>query len=532
MKTLKALIGFLIWTAPVVGEMTTAPVSTQQGSVIGYLLGQTKVFKGIPFAASPTGKLRFSPPVSPPPRAAALLATRDPAECAQPSVNQDGSIVVIGSEDCLKLNIWTPAGATAGSNLPVMVFIHGGGYLVGSSTDDIYHIRTYDGRLVSERAGIVVVTIQYRLGALGYMAHPSFPAGTGNFGLLDQVEALAWVSKNIRNFGGDPSRVTLFGQSAGGGSVRAVLATSRSQGLVQRAILESGPDLYHTLQQSLEFGTKLSSILGCEEIPSSEALKCLRSKSASDFVIQQFNSTPDNFVPKLINLGVPIEYLPTVDGNILKTMPTEALRGGMSAGVTILVGSTSEEATNNIPTKFSSPVVIDQLRLDLGEKTTNEALSRYATLYPNAREGWQYTPLDYQVMKIVTDYGGFCHQQATAKATERNGVNVRTAPAYRYEFNYLTPIGDTIQSAFHGVELLYVFQTLGKIPVLPTPDSLKVERNMLEYWTSFAKTGVPSATGAARAIPYSSAEDNILLLNANSSNQSHYRSEICALFGS
>jgi para-nitrobenzyl esterase len=217
-------------------------VVTDHGAVRGVVSGDTYAYRGIPYAAPPVGPLRWRPPAP----AACFDGVRDAAmfgaRCPQTSDNGEGEVV--GDEDCLQLNVVTPRAASAEPR-PILFWIHGGGFQSGSSSNETFGVNIYDPQEVVERTGVIVVTINYRLGPLGWLAHPTLAAedshqSTGNYGHLDQIAALAWVKANARAFGGDPDRVTIYGESAGGASVCNLISSPLAAGLFSGAIMQSG----------------------------------------------------------------------------------------------------------------------------------------------------------------------------------------------------------------------------------------------------------------------------------------------------
>ena len=254
------------------------------GVVRGVADGNTYAYKGIPFAAPPTGPLRFAPPAPP----ACWGNVRDASTAGPVCMQFDSQHQnIVGDEDCLTLNLWTPATATASSHLPVLFFIHGGGHQIGDQSELASSVLLYNGRPLVESQNVVLVTANYRLGPLGYLANAQLAAAdphgsTGNYGTLDQIAALKWVQDNIQPFGGDASRVMVFGESAGGEAVCTLLASPLAAGLFSSAVSESGPCLALALDKAESYGDTVVSAVGCTgdaDVPA-----CLRGKSASDLV--------------------------------------------------------------------------------------------------------------------------------------------------------------------------------------------------------------------------------------------------------
>jgi len=263
------------------GAPASLSLVTDSGPIEGALLGTSRVFLGVPYAEPPVGSLRWRPPAPKTPWQEPRVSIARGPTCAQGSP-LDGAFATGSSEDCLTLNVWTPE-RPGSAPLPVLVWIHGGGYILGSGGDG-----AYDGQAFSETTHSVVVTINYRLGPFGFLAMPELkqedPAlpSSGNYGLQDQRAALAWVKANAAVFGGDPERITIFGESAGGASVCQHMASPASAGLFARAIIESGPcDLISEEADAFAQGADFAAALGCS---GADMLGCLRAKSTEQVI--------------------------------------------------------------------------------------------------------------------------------------------------------------------------------------------------------------------------------------------------------
>jgi para-nitrobenzyl esterase len=428
-------------------------VHTQQGMVRGVVTGDHRVFSGIPYAAPPVGNLRWRSPQPPESWDGVRGATRPGSACAQPDLNGK----LIGSEDCLYLNVNTPTD-TSGPK-PVMVWLHGGGFVSGSGND-------YDPtRLVQQ--GVVVVTVNYRLGALGFLMDGDDPA-SGNYGLADQQAALRWVHDNIAAFGGDPANVTLFGQSAGAFSVCAQLASPQAHGLFQKAIIQSGPcaDPFVTSDVARDRDASWASSLGCSDIA------CLRSKplSALAAVSDEQVSTP---LGRLRDLP----WEPVVGTSTLPGQPMDALRQGAAKGIPIIEGTTRDEMRWFVAGEYDQkgkPLTAEEYPAVVTQVFGAEAPAVLAQ-YPLGN----YPSPGVALATLLTDWGakvGSC----TALATDE--VANQTTPVYAYEFaqDSGTQIGGFDLGAAHSEELPYLFGP-----------SNELSRKMVTYWTTFAKTGNP-----------------------------------------
>ncbi|GGP96259.1 carboxylic ester hydrolase [Streptomyces roseolilacinus] len=451
-------------------------VTTRYGQVRGKTSGTAHSFLGLPYAAPPVGTLRWKPP-SPPARRPGVRDAGTPGNPCVQHVRSSpwGNLAGPGtpSEDCLYLNVHTPAQRSL-QRRPVMVWIHGGGFTVGSGA-------FYDGGTLASRGDVVVVTLNYRLGAFGYLAHPDLaqesPQGlSGNYGLLDQQAALRWVHDNIAAFGGDPGNVTVFGESAGGGSVCHHLVSPRTTGLFDRAIAQSGcgfPLPTHASQQNR--GRTWADSLGCADVA------CLRAKTADELLTA--------------STGPTTRWTPNVDGRVLPLQVPDALESGRFHRVPVLQGTTADEGRLTVATTYDLagrqltaadyPVAVRALH---GERA-DEILTRY----PLTDHG---TPAE-ALGAILTDSQFACPQSRTA------GLMAEHTPSYQYEFadrhamDHLNlPIGFPI-GAPHGSEIRYVFGG-----VAGPPAQRALSDRMLDYWTGFARTGVPHAVNAPRWKPF------------------------------
>ncbi|MER6348067.1 carboxylesterase/lipase family protein [Streptomyces sp. NPDC001595] len=447
-------------------------VTTRYGQVQGKAGDTAHSFLGIPYAAPPVGSQRWKPPSGP----ARWSGVRDATTPGNPCVQRGGSTPwgdLAGpgtpSEDCLYLNVYTPAQRSL-QKRPVMVWIHGGGFTVGSGT-------FYDGGNLAAKGDVVVVNFNYRLGAFGYFAHPDLaresPQGlSGNYGVLDQQAALRWVQANIAAFGGDPDNVTIFGESAGGGSVCQQLVSPLTLGLFDRAIAQSGCGFPLPTQESQQnSGQSWANSLGCADVA------CLRTKTAEELLTASTAPTA--------------RWTPNVDGTILPLQVPDALERGRFHRVPVLQGTTADEGRLTVATTYDLagrrltaegyPVAVRAL---YGART-DEILARY----PLSDYG---TPAE-ALGAVFTDSQFACLQSRTA------GLMAQHTRSYQYEFadrhamDYLNmPVSFPI-GAPHGSEIRYVFGS-----VTGTPAQNALSDRMLGYWTNFARTGIPYAANAPR----------------------------------
>ena len=471
-----SLLGALTLCAQSLALQEQAPrVDAPAGPVIGEQSEGVLSFKGIPYAQPPVGALRWAPPQPLTPWSEPLTATAFGPACIQrnrPSTSIYYSDVSPVSEDCLSLNIWTPENA---ENAPVFVWIHGGALAAGSSSEALY-----DGAAMA-RQGIVVVSINYRLGVLGWMAHPdlseeSEQGVSGNYGLLDQITALNWVQDNIAAFGGDPDRVTIGGESAGGLSVMYLLASPLARGLFDQAIAQSAymistPELSaprHGEFAAEGIGAYVANQLGHMSIEG------LRGMDAEE----------------LTERAIASGYLAsgTIDGHVLERQLVETFERGEQAPVPVLAGFNDGEIRSlrmlapPVPERPSTyaPQIRDRYR-DLADE--------FLALYPG--DDLQDTLFD-----IVRDAMYGWTAEKLARSQEALGQ-----PGFLYLFDHGYPAAEALDlHAFHAAELPYVFNAADRTPPYwpPLPDT-EEEATFVNavhgYWVSFIKTGAPHAPG-------------------------------------
>lgn len=472
-------------------------VTTDAGVVAGTASGQTCVYKGIPFAASPAAEMRWRPPAPAAPWRCIRSATTFGNVCPQLSGTN-----VIGDEDCLNLNIWAPQ---SDAPLPVMVYLYGGGNRTGSnrSAGGISH----DGQYIAEHGPAIVVTANYRLGALGWLAHPALDAesasGTsGNYGIMDQVAALKWVQRNITAFGGDPGRVLLFGESSGAQDSWVLLASPFGKGLFTNMLSESaGPANFY--QQSLAdyenaVGIPAVNAIGCGT--AADAVACLRATPASE-VVQKAPGTGG-----LKHGGS--TYQPVVDGYILPDTAFEVVRQGRHNHVPVVLGSNTAEASHPVfaaPTAVATEdayvAAISDLFSVYGQDLINEVLARY----PAAN----YTTPRAAYVDAATDYRWTCPNRRMANALSKS----QDEPVFRYIFNHPVPTGPAAPlGAYHTEELMWVFHTFSSQvsgAFTPSADDLALSDEMIGYWTRFAATQDPNNESAVHWPVYGKNADNM-----------------------
>lgn len=454
------------------------------GSLQGVSEGGIRVFRGIPYAEAPTGDLRWKPPVGKAPWDGVLDASEFGPACIQPHDRNSTSVYARSeplpmSEDCLTLNVWAVDDA---KNAPVFVWIHGGAFWGGSGREELY-----DGTRLAEE-GVVVVTLNYRVGALGYLAHPELSAESprgvsGNYGLLDQIEALRWVQQNISAFGGDPSNVTIAGESAGALSVVYLMASPEARGLFSKAIAQSAylvsmPELKtvnHGTLPAEASGQALAAALGAE------SLEDLR---AMDAVTLNDGAAANQFTP-----------LGNADGVILPKQLVDVFESGEQADVPLLVGFNSGEV-KSMPILAPPPPATEVEYKNTIHRQYADLSDDFLKLYPSR---------DMQESVFATTTHALYGWTAEKLAREQTKLG---QPAYLYLFDHGYPAADKAGlRGFHASELPYVFGTMDwtgpRWPRIPdTAEEHAYSDAMVRYWASFAKSGAPEAELGGAWDPY------------------------------
>jgi para-nitrobenzyl esterase len=461
---------------PIPGNSAAASgptVITAAGALEGRRDGALRVFKGVPYASAPVGEARWRPPTSLPRWAGVKQAMEFGPACTQPTP-RDTSIYANdlrpSSEDCLTLNIWTPAAA---ARAPVLVWIHGGALQTGSSKESLY-----DGTKLAAH-GLVVVSINYRLGVLGYMAHPELSAESrlgisGNYGLLDQIEALRWIKRNIDAFGGDPSNVTIAGESAGALSVMYLMASPDARGLFSKAIAQSAYMISTPELKQSRFGAPAAEAAGAKlaaalHAPNIAALRAMDPQALTDAAAAAY------FAP----FGV-------VDGHVLPRQLVEVFDRGEQARVPLLAGFNSGEIRSLVflaPPAPASPAEYERIIRDRYGDLADEFLR----LYPsnNLRESILATTRDALY--------GWTAQRLVARQAALG------QPSFLYLFDHGYPNADAADlKGFHASELPFVFGTMTQTPprwpkIPATPEEAALSAAMLDYWSSFARNAQPRA---------------------------------------
>jgi para-nitrobenzyl esterase len=468
-------------------------VVTVQGSVRGHGDEGTTAFQGIPFARPPTGDLRWKPPAPPGCIAGVLEAAGFGPACPQ----LDGDTGdYLGDEDCLTLNVWTPAALPASAaDRPVLFFVHGGGNSLGSASETASGLPMYGGEALAAATGAVVVTAQYRIGPLGFLSHDGLAAespqqASGNYGILDLVSALAWVRGNIAAFGGDPSRVLLFGESAGAQDTCMLLVSPLAKGLFGAALMESGGCPGTKKADALAVGLDLEGAAGCSAEP--DPVACLRGRSPQELL--------EAMPPEVNVAGAQAPWQPHVDGWVLPDAPMDMLAAGEHNDVPFVVGVNADETARSIPQGVTEAQYQALVKATFGLLSAKVLAEYEVADYGSAWSAYYH---------LTTDLKFICPARQIAAAAAKGG----SSPVFRYFFAetvdwaLLEPFG-----AFHGVELMFVFDRLANALYDPPPEETGLMDAIQGYWSSLAADGVPSAAGQPSWPKYAPASDDALVL--------------------
>jgi para-nitrobenzyl esterase len=483
----------LVAAASVLGSLSPAAAQTEPtvtvdaGMIRGVASNGVAAFKGIPYAAPPVGALRWRAPQPVAPWRDARQATEYGLDCVQKPI--PGDAAASGGkfgEDCLFLNVWCPAGTKPGAALPVLVWIHGGGFLNGGSSAPMF-----DGSALA-RQGLVVASLNYRLGRLGFFMHPALKAAgeeaLGNYGFLDQLAALQWVQRNIAQFGGDAQQVTIAGESAGGVSVMHHLAWPAAHGLFHRAVVMSGGGRTYGIGASRaraeQAGLAFAQSMGITG-SGADALAALRALPAQkvngDLSMEALLTKPDTYA------GAPI-----VDGKIVTgmDMPGEALRTRTAANVPVLIGTTGDD----LPVLF--PPRDDPLSFFGAEAAAAKAVYFADGVSPAIA-----------IKNIAVDIT--MHEPARFVARQMTAAG---RPAWLYRFGYVAESLQPTGTAEHAKELPYLFGTL-EVPygAAVAPKDHAIADMFMGYIAAFAKTGNPNRTGLPRWPRYDAAKSDLMM---------------------
>jgi para-nitrobenzyl esterase len=484
---LAAMLGTALFAAAVMRAADSAPkVKVDTGKLEGESDGTINAFLGIPYATPPVGNLRWKPPARAAKWKGARKATEFGSRCMQGAIYSDMIFRDPGiNEDCLYLNVWVPAKSMRSkSKLPVMVWIYGGGFAAGATSEP-----RQDGTNLAKE-GVVVVSMNYRLGIFGFFAHPELAKesgrnSAGNYGLLDQVAALEWVKRNIAAFGGDPGNVTIFGESAGSFSVSDLMASPVAKGLFQKAIGESGGAFasqglpFRTLEQSAETGAKFG-----EEVLGAKTLADLRAIPAQKVLDAAVNDKN-------------VRFAPNVDGYFLPEAVPAIFAAGKQSDVPLLAGWNKDEGSFDASKENAQAALKETAQKQFGDKA-----DEFLRLYPGAT--------DEQAARSMADFAGDRFIAFSTWKWMESQKKTGKSPVYRYRFDIQHPADPKRPpnaGAYHSAEIEFVFGALDSETWISwRPEDHTLSEQMRKYWSNFARTGDPNGPGLPKWPVYDAAD--------------------------
>ena len=477
-------------------------------------------FRGVRYAQPPVGNLRWRPPVEYRANSQELVQAHSfGSGCTQPD-SPSRYTKIIGSEDCLFLNVWRPSGVSSDKKLPVMVFIYGGAYIIGSTsieygTDESGKtVYAYEGANLARDNNVVFVTMNYRVGTFGFLAHSGLSReagyhGSGNYGFLDQVEALRWIQRNIGAFGGDPGKVMIYGTSAGGSSVSSLVASPLAKGLFSRAIIQSSDGPVMSLEKSEENGVKLSKATECDI--AGDEVACLRAKSTEEIA---------NAVSVSVESGSRgVTYGPTIDHYFLPKSRLELLASPEHNDVPTVVLVAREEFSWVIypffPNLYADPLKTDDQYHTLLRTTFGEAIGDgLFSMYPSS----QYRSPQHAFEMIFADLVYNCAARQLARAL----VSSQKSPVWRTVYSYVFENEESARyRGAHGFSDLLIFRNNLKPP---SAKEQAFAKEIGKIWADFADTGV---FGTPSFPSYESAKDNYVSIDSPIQMESGFRTEQC-----
>jgi para-nitrobenzyl esterase len=497
------IVGVVSILTSLMAVASSAPqVKTKSGTVEGKEEGSVRAFLGIPYAQPPVGEMRWKAPVAVAKWSGVKKTTDFGPHCMQGRVFGDMKFRDSGgSEDCLTLNVWAPANP-ASKKLPVMVWIYGGGFVAGTTSE-----ARQDGTHLAQQ-GVILVSMNYRLGVFGFMVHPELTKesgrnSAGNYGLLDQLEALKWVHDNIGAFGGDPANVTIFGESAGSFSVSAQMASPLGKGLFQKAIGESGAAFsrsglsFEPVAKREERDVKL-----VKEKLGVSTLAELRAVPADKLVEVFGKAGPDGFA-----------FGPDIDGYFLPEAVPAIFAAGKQNDVALMAGWNRDEGSFEVafsPQKPSAETMKSEAQKNFGDNP-----DEFLRLYPIDN--------DQQVRRSALDFASDTFISLSTWSWLEAQSKTGKQPIYRYRFDLApppdNPTGPQL-GAFHSAEIEYVFGQLDSKNVAWRQEDRDLSVMMQKYWTNFAKSGNPNGAGLPQWPTYSSA-DSWQVMHLNKQCEAH-----------
>jgi para-nitrobenzyl esterase len=497
-------VAMLLWC---VAAFAADPVKTEGGLLQGTVEDGLRIYRGIPYAAPPIGDLRWKAPQP----AARWDGVKPADQFGRACIQTNAAIkdLPAPSEDCLYLNVWTPA-KSENEKLAVMVWIHGGGFTAGTPAEKTYH-----GEGVAKK-GVVVVSIGYRLGVMGFLAHPGLSAEnpqkvSGNYGLLDMIAGLKWVQKNIAKFGGDPGRVTIFGESAGSAAVSILCASPLAKGLLHRAIAESGAS-FAPVRANAGLGDGMNPLSAAEKSGADWA----KAQGASN--IAELRKLPAEKLQDASQRQQGITA-PNVDGFIIADDQYKLYQEGKYNDVPVIVGYNSDEGAN-FGAAASKEAYVESTRQRFGPLA-----DKILAAYPGGS-----TPAEKRSQRsLMRDSSFGSHGWSWVRLQTKTGKT----KAYFYYFDvhpdYAADSSKAGFGAAHAAELPYTFHQLGPNPNHPTPvtaEDEKMSDMMRSYWTNFAKTGDPNGAGFPKWTPYDVKSPQQMRISFGSTKMSPVENEI------
>lgn len=472
-------------------------VRLQTGTLRGVVRDGVAEFRGVPYAAAPVGSLRWKPPAPAAPWEGELVADSWPAKCLQYDQSEQRAV---GAEDCLYLNVWAPVDV---EDAPVMVFIHGGGNLSGSTSEGSGGVETYHGERLARATGAIVVTLQYRLNAMGYLSTPELDAEVdgghaGNWGLRDQVAGLEWVAEHISAFGGDRTKRLLFGESGGAADVCALVGSSMAAGLFEAAIVQSGGCGAKPIEEVRRWSDAVAEAVGCGS--SQDRLACLRAADPHELATASSLPPTDQGAITIVGAG------PAVDGVVLERPAIESIAMGVHNKVPIVFGVTEHETASPLFGLLGEPWTKERFEervRALFGADADAVLEQYDV------EGGGFFNHAEAMIALTTDSQFICPNRTFARITARN----QDEPVYRFLFSHAISAGPArFLGAFHGLELVYNFQHIDEYEDYEaTSDDRYVEDVLATLWSDFARK--PAGTKVYNDVtwePYDPDRDNYL----------------------
>jgi para-nitrobenzyl esterase len=488
-----------------------AVVETHYGKVRGYTSNGIFAFRGMPYAQNTEGKNRFTPPVKPTAWTGIRSALSLPPAAPQPfnatveyrraAWRHDEEAFMFEwedgqpGEDCVALNVWTPS-INDNRKRPVMVWIHGGGFVAGSCDE----LRAYDGANLARRGDVVVVSMNHRLGALGYLNLADYGDrynASANVGMLDLVASLEWVRDNISNFGGDPAKVFIFGQSGGGSKVATLLTMPAAKGLFHRASIQSAGNPLRGLERA-STAKSAAEIVGELGLNKSNIDKILELPYYR--IIQASEDAGKKYGARI--------WGATVDGSIVPQHPFDPNASPVSAGVPLMIGTVLNENINSIQQGDPSldEMSMEELRRRTAQLVGNKADTAVEIFRKNHPKETPY--------KLLSRITGAIRRQNAIYAAERKAV-LKAAPAYNYWFHWQTPVLDGRAGAYHTSELPFCFDNTDRCAALtgggPRPRALAAK--VADAWVAFAKNGDPNHPGLPKWAPYNAADAPVMIFD-------------------